>query len=240
MARTAEETRVLSKFMDVRFDVDRKQVLKKRLPAPLITIARDKGCHVTPIAHDLIEELNSRNSPALRRPKWELISKQILEAGARRLQLKPDKIEELLNPREQGIIDDILTSLRGEYYPSEKKIMNVLREVVLSLAKPGYLVVLGRGAVGMTRKFQNALHIHITAPLEWRIHELQRNYKWDEDQARKYILKIDEKRNFVRKYFLGPDQRDHPFDITFNLESMSGDEIVKTVSELIELRKLPL
>ena len=233
--RTTSETRVLSKFMDIQFDISKKSG-GIHAPGPIITISRDKGCHAAPIADLLLERLNENKSPILKKPEWRLLSKNILEESAKKLQLNPEKLEEILNKKEVSIFEEILLTLVGENYPSELKILHTIRDVILSSASRGNLLVLGRGGIGITRKLPNAFHVKLTAPLDWRIAQLAKNYSCTDKKAREHIKLIDAKRKHFRDFYFGSETAEQHFDVVFNLSSIKPEEIVESIYSIIKFR----
>jgi len=102
--RITSETRVLSKFMDIQFDLNKKSNSKKS-GGPIVTISRDKGCHAASIVELLLTKLNEKKNPIIKKTEWRLLSKDILEESAKKLQLNPEKLEEILNKKESSIFE---------------------------------------------------------------------------------------------------------------------------------------
>ncbi len=233
--RITSETRVLSKFMDIQFDLNKKSNSKKSV-GPIVTISRDKGCHAAPIAELLLSRLNGNKNPIIKKTEWRLLSKDILEESAKKLQLNPEKLEEILNKKESSIFEEMLLTLLGDNYPDERKILNTIRDVVLTAAVPGFLLILGRGGMGITRKLPNTFHIKLTAPLDWRIKQLAKNYKCTRKKAIEHIKAIDAKRKHFRSFYFGTETAEDHFDLIFNLSSITPAELVESIYSIIKVR----
>ncbi len=228
---------ILSKFLEAKFDEHKPFKKTSSSSGLIITISRSKGCHATPIAEKLVKKLNSSKHPVFKTPKFKLLSKEILDESARKLQIHPGNLERLIESEEKSLFEEILLSLSGENYPSDLKIRNSIRDVIKSAASQGNVVVLGRGGVAITKKIPNTIHIKLDAPLKWRVKQLSIGYNWSEKKALSHILKIDKMRKALRDFYFGKPKGDEIFDLIINLSRLTPKEVVKTLHTLISARQ---
>ena len=131
-----------------------------------------------------------------------------------------------------------VAAMSTRYYKSDKKIRNTITEVIRSFARAGDVIIVGRGGVAFGKDNTNSLHIKLTAPIEWRVDRIRRNYNKTESDALLYVLEVDQKRKFLIDSFMGFDTDLSIFDLVFNRKTMSEDEIVSTILHLIDQKKM--
>jgi cytidylate kinase len=205
---------------------------------PYITISRDFGCMANVIAQKLAKELTKRNKAKGINKEWKWINKVILEESANALELNPSKIEYVFHSQKKTVMDEIVSAMSTRYYKSDKKIRKTIIEVIRSIAKTGHVIIVGRGGIAFKKDNPESLHIKLTAPIEWRIDRIAGNYKKSRKEALKYIQEIDRERKFLIDSFMGFDTDCSIFDLTFNRQSMKDDEIVSTILNIMDKRKL--
>ncbi len=205
---------------------------------PYISISRDFGCMANVIAQKLAKELTKRNKAQGIKKEWKWINKVILEESAKALELSPSKIEYVFQSRKKTMMDEIVSAMSTRYYKSDKKIRKTIIEVIRSIAKTGHVIIVGRGGIAFKKDNPKSLHIKLTAPIEWRIDRISKNYKKSRKEALKYIQEVDLERKFLIDSFLGVDTDCSVFDIIFNRQSMKDDEIISTILNIMDKRKL--
>ncbi len=207
-------------------------------PGPVITISREMGCPGTRLMKLLVDELNKRYQFNDEETQWKGIGKnEIQEVAARELNLPVEEIEYLFDVRKKTMMDEILQSMSNKYYKSDRKVRNVVRDVIRSIACKGRVVILGRGGVAITRDISRSLHIQLQAPLEWRTLRVSERFQIELKEAEKYIMEIDRKRIEFINFFGGINTDYTRFDITFNTMTLSVSEIVDIIIKTMEMRK---
>ncbi|NJK86900.1 MAG: cytidylate kinase-like family protein [Bacteroidales bacterium] len=134
-------------------------------------------------------------------------------------------------------MDEILTAHSTKYYLSDRKIMNTVAKVIKNLACEGYVIIVGRGGVAITRDIARSLHVNLEAPLEWRALRTSEKHCLNLEEAKKYTLDIDKKRKQFRDFFEGKNSDYTRFDITFNCMTLSPEEIAGVILKAVEIRK---
>ncbi len=225
----------LMKYMSDRLKND---VIKEREPGPVITISREFGCPAKRIAEKLAESLTRKMFVKGTDIEWKYITKEIMSESAKELGMDPSKIQYVFEYETKGLIDDIIAAQSTKYYKSDRKIRNTVGRVIRNMGCEGYVVIVGRGGVAITRDIPKSLHIHLVAPLEWRVLRTSAKFKMEPEEAERYIIDVDRKRKQFRDYFEGKDTDYTRFDLTINCMTLSIDEIVNIITKAAEVRKL--
>jgi cytidylate kinase len=199
----------------------------------VITVSRDTGCDGAAIAEQLVKLLNSDTSQKKKNAQWRYVSKEILERSAAELHMHPDKVTRLLNAQEKNLLEEMLLALSSENYPSDLKIKKTIKSVILSVAGEGNVVILGRAAISIIGNADNALHVKLTAPLPWRIEQVQKGEKLTAVKARHYIEQSDHDRQAMKAFYRGSKITYSDYDLVFNVSTLSNIEIARSIKEII-------
>jgi len=224
---------ILLKYMDIRFNQG-SEMLPATPSAPFVTISREFGCPSKLIANRLTTEINKMQKTH----PWHFVNKEIIEESANKLNVDPMKIKSVLSAQKRGIMDDVISSFSSKYYINSISIRKTISDIIKSIAIKGYVIIVGRGSVAITKGFPNSLHIRLQAPLEWRINEICRVNGLSKSDAEKMADDTDTKRTALIESFLKckPDQS--IFDLIFNCKTMDINEIVKSIVYVMELKKM--
>lgn len=225
----------LLKYMSNRLQED---CAKVKEPGPVITISREYGCPSKKIAQFLTEYLTRKMYIKGKDVHWKYITKEIMNESAKELEVDPSKIQHVFDYEQKSVIEDIIAAHTNKYYLSDRKIMSTIERVIRNIACEGYVIIVGRGGVAITRDIKNSLHINLEAPLEWRALRTSEKLNLGFEEAKKYTLDIDKKRKRFRDYFEGKNTDYTRFDITFNCMTLSVDEIVEITLKAAEAKKM--
>lgn len=204
--------------------------------SPVITISREFGCPSKLVGQQLTELLNKRSEQTKAR-KWRFINKEIVLEAARELELKLTDMNYLLSSGSKGFMEDILTSFTQPYV-NQHRIRKTITRVITAMALKGYVVIVGRGGVGVLQGCTNAIHIRLQAPLKWRIPEICKLRNISETEARKLAQETDHKRTDLIEMMLKDKFHPYLFHLTFNCSTLSIEEIVHTIAALAETKKM--
>jgi cytidylate kinase len=225
----------LSKYLAASIDKKNSADDHKGL---VITISRQKGCGAYPIANMLIDKMNALKYPYGKRVPWRLISKEIMEESASKLEMKPALIDPILDKYGKSVFNEIILSLTHQSLPSDIKIKNTIRSVIENAANEGNIIIIGRGGVSITRNFKNSLHIRLEAPLDWRIKAIARQNNISLPQAEKLVKERDMQRTALKLYFLGKPTTDHHiYDLVINVSTMERSEIAEAIFSIVKMRQ---
>ena len=128
---------------------------------------------------------------------------------------------------------EMLMAISGKHI-SDAKVRKTIKDVVLTICREGYVVLVGRGGVALAGSVKKALHVRLVAPFYWRVDNIMKKKKVDIEAAEEFAIDTDEKRynliiNFLDKK---PVTLDYLFDVTLNRSSFSIDQIAETICVL--------
>lgn len=176
----------------------------------VITVSRQIGCNGRPVAETVANRLH-----------WSLWDRELVDAIAEHCELRTRVIEQF-DERTVSEIETLARTLLGEkelggfYYGRE------LARVVLSIARRGNAVILGRGANMLLPK---ALHVRLEGSEEFRISNTMAAEGLTRQKAVERVRQADrERRAFSQKVF-NKDIEDHRhYDLTIQMDGFSiGD-----------------
>lgn len=214
-----------------------KKILKDKAknfePGPIITISRQFGCYATAIAEKLARKISIKSPNP-----WDYITKEIIEDSAKKLQLEERDIAHVFGADEPGFLGDLIVSFSNKKYKSDAVIKKTIQSVVRKYAEQGNCIIVGRAGCIIASNIEKSLHVRLVAPLEYRINANKKKFKLNDKEARELVLETDQKRIQFMKYFKGDKPDEEIFDLMLNREKLSDDEIVETIFQLAEFRKL--
>ena len=200
---------------------------------PVITISRLTGCDGREVAAALVAQLNLRHNTN----KWKWIDKDIIYHAAHELKTDTNRVETYYQGMTMNDMSEMIMAFSGTFV-SDSSVKKAIREVVLSIAREGHAVIIGRGGVAITRDMTNALHIRLVAPLYWRVENVMRKKGMIIEKAEEYVVETDEKRNKMIVSFLDkkPLSIDYLFDSTLNRSSFSIDQLSALILDMYEAK----
>ena len=200
---------------------------------PVITISRLTGCDGREVAAALVAQLNLRHNTN----KWKWIDKDIIYHAAHELKTDTNRVETYYQGMTMNDMSEMIMAFSGSFV-SDSSVKKAIRDVVLSIAREGHAVIIGRGGVAITRDMTNALHIRLVAPLYWRVENVMRKKSMIIEKAEEYVVETDEKRNKMIVSFLDkkPLSIDYLFDSTLNRSSFSIDQLSALILDMYEAK----
>ena len=107
-----------------------------------------------------------------------------------------------------------------------------IKKVISEIASEGSVLILGRGASGVLRNDANALKVGIYCDEEIRVKKYAERYSISCDESRKKIVEYDEgKKNYYLNVFQKQPLDPSIFNIIFNSELLSEEEIIDDICE---------
>lgn len=223
----------MEKFFDY-FDGRYRESILKKTPAddgPVITLSRLTGCDARQVAAILADSLNHRFNTT----KWKWVDKDIIYAIAKELNTDTQRVENFYKGIELSSISEMIMAFSGGFV-SDLRVKKAIRDVVLSISKEGYIVLVGRGGVSIAHEISDALHIRLIAPFYWRVENVMKKKEMNIEKAEKFVLDTDEKRFNLIHAFLDkkPLNIDYLFDATINRSSFSVQETADMILSMYE------
>ncbi|MDO9510368.1 MAG: cytidylate kinase-like family protein [Bacteroidales bacterium] len=216
------------------FEIPEKH--KSTEPGPVITISREYGCPSKDIAKALYEKIQESYVGSY--CPWKIISKEIIQLSADKLNIPPSKIAYVFKDVSKGMMEEMIESLSTRYYQNDKKIKKIIIEVIAEFGRQGNVIILGRGSVSVTRNIKSSLHIRLAAPVQWRVERLAQRKNLSTKELTSMALQMDENRwRLIRE--MGQTSADiHIFDAVFNCATMSVDEISSAILSLASQKNM--
>lgn len=139
----------------------------------------------------------------------------------------------------QGI-ENLLSQPYKDFPHSEELTENLdftkaIKKVIKEIASEGSVLILGRGASGVLRNDINALKVGIYCDEEIRVKKYAERYSISFDESRKKIVEYDEgKKNYYLNVFQKQPLDPSIFNMIFNSELLSEEEIIDDICENAE------
>ena len=225
----------MEKFFDYFDERYRESVLSG--PAsddgPVITISRLTGCDAREVASGIVEKLNNRFGTS----KWKWVDKDIIYAIARDLNIDTQRIENFYEGIKLSNLSEMIMAFSGGFV-SDLRVKKAIKDVVLSICKEGFVVLVGRGGVSIAHDIKDALHVKLVGPFYWRVDNVMKKKNMGIEVAEKYVIETDEKRYELIQTFLDKKSKNTEalFDVTINRLSFSVAETSDLIVSMYETK----
>ncbi len=223
----------MEKFFDYFDERYRESVMKKPSSedGPVITISRLTGCDARLVAGNLADDMNKRFGTT----KWRWIDKDIIYEIAKELNTGTERVENFYKGIELSNISEMIMAFSGNFV-SDLRVKKAIKDVVLSMCKEGYIILIGRGGVSIAHEITDSLHVRLIAPFYWRVHNIMRKKQMTLEAAEEFVVDTDEKRFILIRDFLDkkPLNIDYLFDATLNRSSYTVTELSELIVNLYE------
>lgn len=210
---------------------------------PVVTISRQTGCSAKRIAIKLSKILTgySYMSDTKTEAEWLWADKNIFRQTIREVEeeLASRNID---NPEMIDRVQMIARAFSKERFDDvlDENSLIILKDVITKLAIQGRYIIIGRGATTILADLPNKLSIRLEAPLEWRINRVAQIKNLSHTEAEECVLKSDEKRARFTESVIGRKYENSDFDIIFNYASLSDDQIVEIIVDILKSKKIIL
>jgi cytidylate kinase len=223
----------MKKFFDYFDNRYRESILNKPTEddGPVITISRQTGCDARHIAENVVDNLNHKFGIT----KWKWVDKDIIYKIAAELNTDPLRVENFYKGIELSNVSEMIMAFSGNFV-SDLRVKKAIKDVVLTMCKEGYLVIVGRGGVSIAREITDALHIRLVAPFYWRVENVMKKKKMEIEAAEEYVVDNDEKRFNLIQTFLEKKSLnlDYLFDATLNRDAFTIHETADLITAMYE------
>jgi cytidylate kinase len=223
----------MKQFIDYFDDRYRESVLNKPPDedGPVITISRQTGCDARQVAENVVSKLNSKYGTT----KWKWIDKDIIYKIAEELHTDALRVENFYKGIELSNVSEMIMAFSGNFV-SDLRVKKAIKDVVLTMCKEGFIVLVGRAGVSIAQEIKDALHIRLVAPFYWRVENVMKKKNIDIEPAEKFVVDTDEKRYNVILTFLDkkPLNIDYLFDSAINRKSFTINETADLIVEMYE------
>ena len=223
----------MKKFFDYFDSRYRESVLNKppEENGPVITISRQTGCDARQVAENVVSNLNRKYGTT----KWKWIDKDIIYRIAEELHTDALRVENFYKGIELSNVSEMIMAFSGNFV-SDLRVKKAIKDVVLTMCKEGFLVLVGRAGVSIAQEIKDALHIRLVAPFYWRVENVMKKKTIDIETAEEFVIDTDEKRYNLILTFLDkkPLNIDFLFDATINRNSFTINETADLIEDMYE------
>ncbi len=196
---------------------------KSKMPArkmqmrPFITVSRESGSGGKPIAELVAKKLGFR-----------LYNRSLIDMTAKKAKKRKALIKSL-DEKDRGFMDDLVHSLLNPEYVSEQTFIKSLCEVILSVARKGNCVILGRGGAFVTNQY-GGLHVRIVAPFLVRAGYTSQYEGFTLYEAKERIKKFDkERKTYIKQYFGIHPSKANYYDLIVNTTYLSTEQAANII-----------
>jgi cytidylate kinase len=223
----------MKKFFDYFDTRYRESILNMPMAddGPVITISRQTGCDARQVAENVVDNLNRRYGIT----KWKWVDKDIIYKIAEELNTDALRVENFYKRIELSNVSEMIMAFSGNFV-SDLRVKKAIKDVVLTMCKEGFLVIVGRGGVSIAKDIADALHIRLVAPFYWRVENVMKKKIIDVEAAEEYVVDTDEKRFNLIQTFLDkkPLNIDYLFDATINRNAFTIQETAELITLMYE------
>ncbi|MCA9732346.1 MAG: cytidylate kinase-like family protein [Deferribacteres bacterium] len=199
----------------------RETVYKKALDFPSISISRETGSG----EEEVVEELK-------RILGWQVYDKNIVERIANNAALNA-KLVEAIDERTRSEFRNWIKAVFQNSLIQSDQYMRHLSEVILSIAKHGRAIIIGRGANFILPKGQT-LDVRIIAPLQHRAYYTADKLSIDYEKAKRMVIYSDNERQaFLHKFFNRTEFDPLNYDVIINTGNMNYKTAARVIVEAL-------
>ncbi|MFC1711691.1 AAA family ATPase [Patescibacteria group bacterium] len=221
--------KVISKLIDKEFKrqeySNQAMFNSKKSFYPCITVSRESGSGGRLIAALVAKKL-----------KIKFYDKQFVNLISKSSKKRKEVVLSL-DERSKGVVEGIIDSLTSSKNKlSASHYFKHLCQIILSLSEKNSAVILGRGSNFIIPP-RRALNVRIIAPFKVRVANAIKYEKKSLNQAKKHIdHTYNERKDFVKRYFLKDISNANYYDLVINTEFTSLEQAVDIIAKAFKDR----
>ena len=190
-----------------------------------VTISRQICIRLPSLPQLVADALNA--TPPGNQPGWSAWDREIIAKAVAEYDL-PEQTIEYVEQSGYSWLDTFVSGLGG--FPDDFAIVHRLRDTVRRLAAQGHVVLVGHGAVFMTRDMPGGVHIRLVAPLRQRTENLARSLEIPFPEAAERLKVLQ--RNwtaYLRRFWPTQSLAPETFAATFNAAALDQTHLVRCI-----------
>ncbi len=206
-------------------------------PVELITIEREYGAGGGALAEILGERLG-----------WRVVDHDVIHLVALRLHAGEEDVA-AVDEHAPSFAERIAAALVGAnptmpiipsaVLPAEPdRVAEVARGVLLEAARTLPVIMVGHGAQCLFRAHEDALHLRLVAPFEYRVRVVAQRTGLDPEGAAAVVRRHDaDRHNYLRRYYQADWNDAHLYGLQFNSSRVRLQEAADMVVRLVHGRR---
>lgn len=193
----------------------------------------------------LAEELVKRLQQVDRaEPPWTAFDKNLVEKVAADYHMSKRLIESI---EDKGynwlreLFEDISTTASASVpVPDEVIAYHRVAKTMWALAHAGRVVLVGWAGVFVTAGLSNGVHVRLVAPMEVRVHRIQKERGLSEREAHREIEELDQRHKaFYDRFWPGRTLAPETFTATYNTGYLNEGRIADSIISLVNKAPAP-
>jgi len=207
---------------------------KPEVKRPFVTISREYGCYVAPIAMKLAEKLNEIEKT----DEWQGYDKDLLKKIEEDEGIS-NKLLETIDTVKRQEMSEMMRNMLTDY-PSQVSAYQKLIKAIRTLAIQGRNIIVGRAGVVITKGMKQGVHVRLIASESYRVERMiEKHGIKDRLEAEKFARKKDKERHdFMTQYIKFDSRNPTSYDITINITKLNEDQIVEIIIGVLKARGL--
>ena len=201
---------------------------------PFVTLSREPGAGAWTSAQPLTDALNAADPGE--RP-WTWWDRELVEKVAADHHIAQPLVDSLGESHHSWLMDllsGLSVSDRPDAVVDEAMVFSKVASTIRALATAGRVVLVGRGAVFVTRQLPGGVHVRLVAPLETRIQRMAAHLNLSREQAAAKVREMTRTRDeLYRRYWPHEPLRPDLFTATLNTAALSPEAVTRVIVELV-------
>ncbi len=202
-----------------------------------VTLSREAGSGAHVIGEKLAGILDKRcpNTGC----HWTVFDKNLVEKVLEDHKL-PSRLAQFMREDRISAISDTMDELFNLHPPSSTLVRKT-SDTILHLAELGNVILIGRGAVIITRKLNYMFHVRLVGSLERRVAHVMDYMKVSREAAMAFVTAADRgRRRYAKKYFNLDIDDPLLYHLVINTDAVPYDEAAQLIADAMLRRKVPV
>jgi cytidylate kinase len=203
-------------------------VTKEGVRRRAVTISRQTGSGAHTVAQELAAYLQA-HSPKDACP-WTVFDRNLVEKVLEDHEL-PQRLAKFMPEDRTTEIADTMDELFGLHPPSWTLVRQA-SDTILRLAELGNVILIGRGAVVITRKLDYVFHVRLVGSLEKRVKHIQQLNELSRAAALDLIRREDRgRRRYLKRYFDADTEDPMLYHLVINTDIVPCDKAARIIGD---------
>ncbi len=198
-----------------------------------ITISREYGCSGYAIAKEIATIMN--NADKTPEPLWAAYERQVLDRVMEEMDISSSLVKTLTDDALRDLTD-ILKGMLSDL-PPQVAVYQKLAQTIRILAAHGNVVLVGRASNVITRGMTGGFHVHLVAPMEYKVSHVMKTKSLSKKEAEKLVIDNTARReNYIREYVKFDVTDPHNYDLVINLANITNKGVADLIIQGMKLK----